>query len=263
MLKFLKRRWYLPVVALVAITTVLVVKVRKGRLAEYPLKLVDSTEAIYSLATVQANRIYTMKIGISSGIRKIHVSEGDVVRRGQRLVDFEDFPPMTTPIAGTVAGIYFKEGEAVFAQNRILTVIDLEDRTLALDLEEQGAIMVRKGQKCRVSFESMRDKSFEGSVKAIFPYEGQFRALLTLADMPKEILPGMTADVAIEVGKGKKAYYVPAEAVVDGKLTLRREGKKIQLPVQVANAASGKLQVQNSGLREGDVVLYKASSANR
>jgi hypothetical protein len=31
----------------------------------------------------------------------------------------------------------------------------------------------------------------------------------------------------------------------------------------VANAASGKLQVQNSGLREGDVVLYKASSADR
>lgn len=259
MKRLLLKRWYivLPLVLVLAFT--LASQLRRGRTIELPLKLSDSTEAIYSLATVQANKIFTLKIGISSNIRKFHVSEGDAVKRGQRLVDFEDFPPITTPIAGTVAGIYFKEGEAVFPQNRIMTVIDLEDRTLAIDLEEQGAILVRKGQKCRVSFESMRDKALSGSVKAIYPYEGQFRALIALKDMPAEILPGMTADVAIEIGQGKKVFYVPTTAVNEGKISVKRDGKLKTLAVQTFNAVGGKMQIQNPELREGDIVVYRAN----
>lgn len=257
----IRRRWYLvlPIAAVLAVTLVKIA--RQPAEKEITLKLAESTEAIYGLASVQANRVFTLKIGIASNIRRLYVSEGDSVKRGAKLVEFDDFPTMTTPIAGTVAGIYFKEGETVFPQNKVMTVIDLADRTLALDLEEQGAILVRKGQKCRVSFESLRDKAFVGEVKAIFPYENQFRALLTLKDMPPEILPGMTADVAIEVGKGKKSFFVPAAAVEAGEITVKQGGKTRRLKVQTANAAGGALELQSAELKEGDVVVFKETTA--
>lgn len=252
----LRRKWLL-LIPLAAITAIFITRKRPTE-EEFALKLTESTEAIYGLASVQANKVFTLKIGVSSNIRKIYVSEGDTVKRGDRLVDFDDFPSMKTPIAGTVAGIYFKAGESVFPQNRVLTVIDLGDRTLALDLEEQGAILVRKGQKSRVSFESLKEMNFEGSVKAIYPYEGQFRALLTLEKMPPEILPGMTADVAIEVGKGKKGFFVPASAVADGKVNLKRDGKNRRVAVQSSPAANGMVEIQSPEIREGDIVLYQS-----
>lgn len=261
MKEFIRRRWYLGVPLVLILAVGIVKKARQPAEKEITLKLAESTEAIYGLASVQANRVFTLKIGVASNIRRLYVSEGDVVKRGNKLIEFDDFPTMTTPIAGTVAGIYFKEGETVFPQNKIMTVIDLADRTLALDLEEQGAILVRKGQRCRVSFESLRDKNFAGEVKAIFPYENQFRALLTLKDMPPEILPGMTADVAIEVGHGKKSFFVPAAAVDAGEITIRQAGKTRRLKVQTANAAGGSLELQSSELKEGDIVVYKEAAA--
>ena len=257
MKKLLRRRWYVWIPMVIVVAVMVIRNARKPAEKEITLKFSESTEAIYGLASVQANRVFSLKIGIASNIRRLHVSEGDIVKRGQKLVDFDDFPTMTTPIAGTVAGIYFKEGESVFPQNKILTVIDLGDRTLALDLEEQGAILVRKGQRCRVNFESLKEKNFHGEVKAIFPYESQFRTLITLPEMPPEILPGMTADVAIEVGHGRKAFFVPAIAVQAGEIAVRQAGKQRRLKVQTAAAAGGMVELQSSELKEGDVVVFK------
>ncbi|PKA15758.1 efflux RND transporter periplasmic adaptor subunit [Leptospira haakeii] len=207
-------------------------------------------ESVYGLATVSSSEVYHLRVAIPSAIRKIYVEEGDQVQEGTPLVEFDSFGTMRSPFAGVVTNVAYETKETVVPQTPVVTVMDLKKRYLTVSLEEKGAVKVKKGQKVRIRFEALGDKNFEGEVKSVYPADGQFQVHITPIGIPAEILPGMTADVAIETSSKENIILVPIKGIQSGKIKVLENGK-----IRIKEIETGLTNGEYAELVSGDVRL--------
>jgi membrane fusion protein, macrolide-specific efflux system len=215
-------------------------------------------EAVYGLAKVKSTRVYEGKLGINGTIRRLRVQEGDSVAAGDPLVEFEGASPLRSPFQGVVTRLPFHEQENVFPQVTVVRVEDIKDLYLEVALEQQGALRVAKGQGVTLTFESLRGSRFNGRVETIYPSEDQFLVRVRPdGRLPEQVLPGMTADLVIQVGRKENVLLVPSAGVADGKVIVERGGRrrKLSLTLGVANGEWG--EVLTGDLREGERVLVR------
>ena len=125
-------------------------------------------------------------------------------------------------------------------------------------LEQQAVIRVRPGQKARVSFESIRNEKFVASVESVYPRDNAFIVKMKLDRVITGILPGMTADVAIEVGRKDDALLVPVRALSAGKVTLVRDGRRTKVDVKLGVVDKDWAEVSSGEVREGDLLLVRS-----
>lgn len=216
----------------------------------------DIIESIYGLGTVTADKIYRVRTGLTLSIQKLLVKEGDLVKQGDPLVRLED-NIVKSPIEGTVTAVAYKEGELVTPQVSIVTVTNLNKLYLEVSLEQQSILRVKEGQSVYVSFESLRNEKSEGVVKSVYPRENQFIVRIELATWPTGVLPGMTADVAILVGKKMNVLMIPLRSLLAGQVVRLREGKKEKTSIKlgVLNGEWGELVSDN--IAETDELLIR------
>lgn len=252
------KRKYITAAVVIAVAYFAVQRLRSAPpTIEVPLKKTTIVRTVYGLGTVQAEREYQLKIGIAANIRRLYVKEGDNVKAGDRLVEFDQVPTMRSPISGVVSAVSFEEGEAVFPQNPVLKVIDLTRRYITVSLDEKAAVLINKKQIVRIAFEGLPGKTFQGSVTSIYPSEGQFFIKVDSQELPGEILPGMSADLAIEAGTKENVFVAPIRAVQDRKITIIRAGKKMRVPVQLGLTQGEKVEIVAADLTEGDLLRYQ------
>ncbi|AFM14642.1 efflux RND transporter periplasmic adaptor subunit [Turneriella parva] len=255
---FQGKRKYFTIAFMVAVGLFALQRIRSAPpTVELPLKKTTIVRTVYGLGTVQAEREYQLKIGIAANIRRLYVHEGDAVKAGDKLVEFDQVPTMRSPISGVVSTVSFEEGEAVFPQNPVLKVIDLTRRYITVSLDEKAAVLVKKAQKVRIAFEGIPGKYFAGSVVSIYPSEGQFFVKVDSKELPAEILPGMSADLAIEAGTKDNVFVAPIRAVQDRKVTIIRAGKKLRVPVQLGLTQGEHVEIVAAELAEGDILRYQ------
>ncbi|MEK7357693.1 MAG: efflux RND transporter periplasmic adaptor subunit [Bdellovibrionota bacterium] len=210
----------------------------------------EIVEAIYGLGKVKARRQVEIKVGVLSSVQEVFVKEGDVVVKGAPLIRFSDGPRFRSPIGGTVTLVAADPGETVSPQTPIIRVEDLTDRYIEVALEQQGALRVRKGLLAEVVFESLRSEKLTGEVTALFSKNEEFLAHIEVPGLSANILPGMTADVAIVAGRKKDALLVPLNAVANGQVTVRRGRHREKIHVKI-----GGIDGQWAEIVEGDVRL--------
>lgn len=223
----------------------------RSLMAEKPyevLKHGSVVEAVYALGTVTARHTYQLKVGVPLDIIKIFHREGEEVAKGEAMIQLSGVPVFRAPFAGTLTSMALKEGETAFPQVPILTLVDLTDRYLTVSLEQQGALRVTKGQSVRMSFESLRGEKFAGKVTAVFPDQGQFFVYIDVDKLPAQVLPGMTADIAIEVDHKENVPLIPVAAVSAGRITVKRGAREHRILVKL-----GTIDGQWAELVEGDV----------
>lgn len=193
----------------------------------------EIVEAVYGLGTVKSEEEFQAKTAIITSIEEFYVSEGQDVVQGQKLFKTDQGSITTAPFEGRVTDIKVSIRENLFPQSVVLTVINLKKLFLSVSLEQQGAMRVRKGLPAEISFEFFRNKKIKASISTIYPSADQFIAKVVLDEWPEGVLPGMTADVAFEIDRKKMATLVPVRAIVNNHLHLRRDGKKMKVPVQL------------------------------
>ena len=193
-------------------------------------------EAIYGLGSVKSDKVYEYKLGTAVTITKVFFHDGDFVEKGKKILEAYDVPPFLAPFSGVITFFPFHESENVFAQQTIARIEDLNTRYLEVSLEQQGALRVKKNQKVKLSFESFRSEVFDGEVDTIYPYNGQFLVRIKLDKLPQEILPGMTADVSIEVAEKDNVMLIPSRAVTNGTVVIIRAGEKIKKPIHLGSS---------------------------
>lgn len=209
-------------------------------------------EAVYALGTVVAERTFQLKMGVSTSIEEIYVKEGDQVAARAVLAKMSGLPTFTAPFAGTITYAPFKKGEGIFPNIPVLTLVDLKHLYVTSSLEQQGALRVKRGQKVRLNFESLRGERLDGTVSSIYPNDGQFIVRIDSTDIPEAILPGMTADLAIQVGEKADAMLLPVSALNVGSVTVVRNNKRKKVSVKVgtvdgvwAEILSGEIQMDD------------------
>ena len=218
----------------------------------------DMVEAIYGLGKVKSNHRFEVKIGVMSTVDDLFVREGDFVKKGAKLISLESASLFRAPFDGTVTSISAYKGEIATPQITILRLEDLQDRYIELSLEQQGALRVKTGQSAKVSFESLRGKSLSGKVTALFSKEDEFLAHIQVSDLPPSVLPGMTADVSVEVAKITDALLIPLKAIHNGNVIINRGGRRIKTPVEVGHVDGMWAEIKGDGLKpEDEIVLPK------
>ncbi len=257
-----RRRVWVPVaLVLVLLAGYVGARIRIGaNSATMTVRRGPIVEAVYGIGTVTAVKTYQLRFATAQTVRGIFVQEGDLVRAGQSLIstEGEQMRANNAPFAGTVTAIPYKVGEVVPPGSPLLTLTDLGDRYVVVSLEQQGAIRVAPGQPAVLSFESLRDKSFHGAVRTVFSNGNQFLVHVVVPDLPSRILPGMTADVAIEVARRMDAVLVPVAAIAAGTVTVQKGLTRTVVPVKLGTVDGDWAEVVASSLQGGeDLVVGK------
>ncbi|AOP33793.1 secretion protein HlyD [Leptospira tipperaryensis] len=217
-------------------------------------KVGSIVELVYSLGTVKSDRVYHLKLGVTSSIRKIFVKEGEVVREGQELLISDSGSNFRAPFSGTITSLPFQEGEVVMPGAPVLTMMDLKKTYILLSLDQDSVLRIRPGQRAELSFETIRGNKVLGKVNKVYPSDGQFYVRVDVDSMPEGTLPEMTADVAVEVARKENALLIPVKAVEKGKIRVRRNGKILNLDAKVGAVDGEWCEVLDNVVLETDTV---------
>ena len=219
-------------------------------------KLGDVVESIYGLGTVTADKIFRVRAGVTLSVQKIYVKEGDHVKLNDPLVKLDE-NIMRSTIDGTVTAVSYKEGELVTTQAEIVAVTNLQNLYLEVSLEQQSILRVKTGQQVYVSFESLRNEKYEGQVSSVYPRDSQFIVRIELPSWPGGVLPGMTADVAILIGKKSNVLLIPIRSIVAGQVTRIRNGKKERVSVKLGVLDGEWAEVTSKNISESDELVMR------
>lgn len=212
-------------------------------------------EAIYGMGTVKTDSKFEVKLGIMAKVEELYVKEGMPAKKDQKLVKIDNGVTFRSPIDGVVTYVGFQQNETALPQVPILKVEDIGERYLEISLEQQGALRVKEGQIADVLFESLRGEKYQGIVRAIYPRQGEFIVHVDVKELSKNILPGMTADIAIKVGEIENALLVPVSSIDNGKIVRKRNDKKSKIEVKVGKVDGSWAEILSDNLTVDDLVL--------
>lgn len=217
----------------------------------------EIVEAVYGLGTVESEEKFLAKSAITNSVLEFYVTEGQDVAKGQKLFKTDQGVIVTSPFNGRVTDIPVSLKENVFAQTTILTLVNLSKLYLSVSLEQQAVMRIRPNLNAEVSFEFFRNKKLKGKITYIYPSADQFIAKVELEKWPVGVLPGMTADVAIEIDRKKDALLVPSRAIVNGNMIIIRNRKKLKFPVQVGLMDLEKAEILSPKIELDDEIVVQ------
>ncbi len=217
----------------------------------------DIKEAIYGLGTVASNKIFEVKTGMMASVLKQYVNEGDQVKKGDMLISFDGSASFEAPFAGTITKVQYREGEIALPQIPVMRLEDLNDKYIEVSLEQEAALRVRKGQQAQIIFASLMGEKMQGTVKSIYPKDGDFLTHIIVNNLKENILPGMTADVVIEVGSKKDALLIPIKAITDGQVLRKRAGKRSKVAIEIGHNDGTWAEVTSGDIKLTDQLVVK------
>lgn len=210
----------------------------------------DVTEAVYGLGTVKSLHFYEFKAGLIMNIINIFVKEGDFVTSNSPLIQLNGGLIVKAPFDGTITDLPFHNGENIPVGQAVIQLQDLKNKYIEVSLEQESALRVNVGQKCKVMFESLRGQVYQGKVSALFPKNGNFIVHIDVEALTAGILPGMTADVSIEIGQDQNVLLIPLSSIDSGQVILTRNGEKKKIKVTIGHVDNNWAEVL-----EGDILL--------
>ncbi len=240
-----------------AFAMALVIQRRSNGTLTAPLAKGSIIESVYGIGTVMSNRNFQLKLGVITHINELWIKEGDTVQRGQRLTNI-DGVVYRAPFDGTITSLPFNIGENAFSQLPILSLVDLRDRYLVVSLEQQGALRIKKGQRAKMSFDTIREQNYDGTVQAVYSNAGTFLARIDVSMLPASILPGMTADIAITIREHDDVLLVPVAALDQGQVWVKRgRGIPHAVPVKTGIIDRDLAEISSGEVQAGDRLLIR------
>ncbi|EMF90550.1 hypothetical protein [Leptospira santarosai] len=209
-------------------------------------------EKVYGLGTVHSLDTFRFRVGVPTKITKVFVLEGDEVVPGQALLQLEGMAVVRSPIRGIVSDVGYHEGEVAFQNLLAIEVLGIGSKYLIVALDEQILLSVRKGQKALIRFEGKPNEVSQGRVQGTFSRAGQFFARIETAYFPEGVLPGMSADVAIEIGNKENAVLVPRKYEKKRKIIIFRNGKSISVPFTPGLKSERFIEIKEGDVQAGD-----------
>lgn len=178
---------------------------------------------------------------------------------------------VVSPINGVVVDVLASTGQTVEPNGTLVTIMDLREVVVAIDIYDRDLAQVEVGQKVRARVEAYPDREFTGHVDSIgSQVEEKTRSVKVRVSLPNPdaaLKPGMFATVTLEgtTGETRDRLVIPAAA-------LQREGDEFLVFVPKADEPGeyeprkvkiarqhGEWAEIASGLAEGDVVVTTGS----
>lgn len=203
-------------------------------------------------------------------VRQVYVSEGDSVKRGQRLMRLSNGTTLKASFDGEVNLISAEVDDEVSANANLIQIVDFTNMKVSMRVDEYAISQVKIGQKCRVTITAL-DQTYDTEIAHInrISSGGGNTAYYTVTanlQVGREVLPGMQATVVIPQEEAVDTVILNRDALSfapDNSAYVLMKGEDEQMrQVKVTVGVDNDNYVQiTSGLKDGDVV-YKLQQQN-
>jgi macrolide-specific efflux system membrane fusion protein len=189
----------------------------------------------------------------------------------------QNAPVISVPFAGEIQSLSLVEGmvlsntsSSTSTSNQKVAVIKSETNPIvAVDVSEVDVVNIKIGQKATITFDSIPDKTFTGTVATV-DREGStsnnvtsYSVKIKLDTNSEQILPNMAVTANIITDTKSSVLSVPSSALqtLQGQTVARvlRGGKEVNVPVETGIVSDSKTEIV-SGLSEGDEVITAVTS---
>lgn len=227
--------------------------VRRGSIATK-----NSFSATISIASSETHKNTTR----ATAIREIYVTNGQAVRKGDKLMQLDNGELLKAGLDGVVTEMRFDTTDWLWNNVDLIQISDLTNLKVSLSVDEYDVRNVSAGQKCLVTIVPTGEV-FEteiSHVDRVSSSSGQVAFYTVTADLtvPESVLPGMTASVTIPSDYAEDTLILDMAALAFDEekqpYVLQRTDAGYR-EVPVTTGLSDGMQVQIlSGLTEGDTV---------
>ena len=225
--------------------------------------------------TLSVNHTATIASPSATTVSELYVAANTNVRKNDRLMRLEDGTIVKAEIAGEITNLPVTNGSVVRTGDTLAEIMDLSSMQAQFDVDEFDVSAIELGKTAQITLDGSGSE-FEGKVSALNKRATQnqsedlsyFTATIDLSGLtlPAEALPGMQVTVKILNKHAENAVLLSMDALSFNKrnepYVLMQNGKDtVQVAVQTGINDGNYVEI-TSGLKSGDVVLYKPSSTN-
>lgn len=190
------------------------------------LRAIEKTLVALGQVETDPARVASLSSRISGRITRLAVNEGDLVAKGDFLLEVEsrqvgDPPPhveFKAPIGGTVLDRHAFTGDAVEPDSHLLKIADLSSVYVIARIYEGQIAQVQNGQKVRIRAEAYPGELFEGTVEGhsaqLDPESRTLGVRVRVANPGRRLLPNMRATLNIVTAEADSVITVPLSAVL-------------------------------------------------
>jgi HlyD family secretion protein len=176
---------------------------------------------------------------------------------------------LLAPFDGLVAEVSIEVGEwatpspPAVPVPPVLDILDPSSLYVSAPLDEVDSARVVVGLEVRITVDSIRDRSFDGTVTRIAPYvldvEEQNRTVEIEADFegapPDGLLPGTSADVEVLLEARAGALRIPTGALMEGERVLVVDGGVLRERRLTVGLRNWDFTEVLAGLAEGEEIV--------
>src|SRR2546425_481415 len=197
----------------------------------------DLVAAVTASGKIQPKKKVDISADITGRITRIAVREGDLVQKGQFLLQIDPTiyqAHLVAPMAGRVTRLAVEEGEVAvpgtFSRETglLLTISDLSVIQTKVQVDETDVVRLHMGDSVDVTIDAFPDTTFIGRVTkvsdsailtAASAAAGQndravdYQVEITLANPPAEVRPDLSATARIVTDTRKQALAIPIIAL--------------------------------------------------
>ncbi|ASM71347.1 MULTISPECIES: efflux RND transporter periplasmic adaptor subunit [Roseobacteraceae] len=233
----------------------------------------EQAQIEFENASTEANRIAQLET--SGAVTEVRLRESELALRSAELaVRQAEFDlsqrQITAPISGWVGIIDLEEGDRVNAQDVLVTITDRSDILIDFRVPERIVGMIATGQQIKVTPLGQPNTVLDGEISVIDSVvDRASRTLLVQGRVPndKDLLrAGMAFSVNLSF-PGETLLSIAPLAVQwssDGPFVWAvREGKAVQIAVEIAQRTSDAVLVRADGLTADDMVVTEGVQSLR
>jgi HlyD family secretion protein len=175
------------------------------------------------------------------------------------------------PFSGTILAVNVVKGDMVSPATAVVVIADLSELHVDVPIAEVDYNRLATGQSAQLVLDAIPDTTYHGKVTQIGLSAStsggsvSYPIRVVVSDADKNMLPGMTVAVEIEVSHLDNVLLVPNRAVrnLNGSLVVYILQNGVQKPVTVVLGSSNDTmsQVTKGDLKEGDVIVLNPSAS--
>jgi RND family efflux transporter MFP subunit len=228
----------------------------------------DEAERAYTIARAQYETALANKSQVRAKEQEIASAQAALEQMKAALTMAEiglSRKVIKAPFSGLITEVFVKQGEFITPGQPVAKVVDISRLYISATIDEADVRKVKVGQEVRVTLDAFPNKTFQGVVSEISPVIS-VKKLETRTSKVKVrlnsgvdgLIPGLSADIEIIVGKGQNVLYVPTVAIME------RENRKTVFTVENGKAQQREVRIGLSnwdyteildGLKEGEQII--------
>jgi len=163
---------------------------------------------------------------------------------------------LTAPFDGVIAKKFVDPFQEVARGEKVFEIYREGAMEVVVSVPETVINEVYLGLPAEVAFPSEQEESLKGRVSEIGTVAGEANAFpvkVALADPPKRVLPGMTAEVALILGEvgAETSYLVPVSAIASSD----QPGEGFVFVFDSETATVKKTEIRGRGVRDNSVFI--------